>query len=306
MSSAPISLNKLLILAEILESGSVTGAARRLNRTQPSLSKALSDLRVYYDDPLLVRDGNGLSPTPFAETLMRALSVWRNEGEALLSMRSQFNPGRSRRHFVIRASDYHLMAVGPVLRDIALGAGLTLSFEIMRPTGTLETDFRRTGFDFAFQVNAPMPAGFARRRILSEPYVILFDPAFRRAPEDIDAFCAAVFVLASPAGSMPSVVDQYLTGLGRSRQIGFRVPQVSDVARFVAGSPYLSVVPESAGLCAEQTLSLKTVRLFFKVPPVTSYLVWPNARGADPAIGWLSKEIALAVDDATAKSEGSY
>lgn len=300
MPSTPISLNKLLILAEILDSGSVTAAARRLNRTQPSLSKALGDLRIYYDDRLLIRDGSGLSPTPFAERLMRALSDWRNEGEALLSMRSHFDPGRTVRHFMIRASDYHLMAVGPALQDIALRTGLTLTFEIMRPAGKLDEDYRKRAFDFAFQVNASVPEGFSRQRILSEPYVILFDPAFRDAPRNLDAFCAAVFVLASPPGSMPSVVDQYLEKAGRSRQIGFRVPQVSDVARFVAGSPYLSVVPESVGLCAEQTLSLKTVDLFFEVPPVTSYLVWPNARGADPAIGWLRGKIMSAVGSAIA------
>lgn len=296
MPSSPISLNKLLILGEILDSGSVTEAARRLNRTQPSLSKALSDLRLYYDDPLLVRDGKGLSPTPFAQTLMQALSAWRNEGDALLSMRSHFDPGKSRRHFVIRASDYHLMAFGPSLRDLALRTGQTLGFEFLRPTGALEADFQKAGFDFAFKVNSGAPAGFHRRRILSEHYVLLFDPACRSAPQDLDAFCASVFVLASPAGSGPSAIDQHLASLGRARQIGFRVPQVSDVASFVAGSPYLGIVPASVALSAVQTLSLKAADLLFEVPPVTSYLVWPTARGADPAVGWLSEEIAMAVD----------
>lgn len=292
MTYAPISLNKLLALVEILESGSVTEAARRLNRTQPSVSKALSDLRAFYDDPLLIRDGNTLTQTPFATTLMRALAEWRLSGEALLAMRSRFEPGVTRRHFVIRASDYHLTAFGPVLRDIALAADQTLSFEFLRPAGTLEQDYQRSGFDFAFQVNAKSIPSYERRLILSEPYVILFDPEHRTAPQDIDAFCAAVFVATSPAGSGPSVIEQHLATLKRSRHVGFRISQVSDAARFVAGSPYLSVVPASAGASAMKSLGLNIAPLFFDVPDVTSYLAWPKSRAADPAIGWLSGQLA--------------
>lgn len=288
MSSSSISLNKLLVLQEVLSSGSVSAAARRMNRTQPTISKALSDLRRFYADPLLVRDGTGLTPTRFATSLLDGLADWRLKGDALLAMRAHFEPGKTQRHFVIRASDYHLTAFGTALRDIAVQTGQSVTFDFLRPVSSLEVDYQAMGFDFAFQVNKRTRASFETSPLLSEPYLILFDPAFRTAPDDLDALCAATFVLASPAGSGPSAIDSKLVRMGRHRNIGFRVPRVSDAARLVAGSCYVSVLPASIALAAGQSLGLGTAPLGLDVPAVTSYLVWPKARATDPAIGWLS------------------
>ncbi|WP_430449480.1 LysR family transcriptional regulator [Rhodophyticola sp.] len=295
MPVAPISLNKLLMLDEILACGSISVAASRLNRTQPSVSKALGDLRAFYGDPLLVREGGGLVPTPFAKGLMEALASWRRKGDGLLSMRNEFVPGTSRRHFVIRASDYHLSAFGPTLHEAALSAGASLSFEFISPIGTLQEDFRQMGFDLAFKVNAADTSGFEVRSILSESYVILFDPQHQRRPVDIETFAMADFVLASPAGSGPSAIDRYLRRLGRRRRICFRVPRLSDVAQFVLGSSYLSVVPESTAKCAVSTHALEIAPLFFDVPKVTTSLAWPTSRASDPAVEWLSERLASAV-----------
>ncbi|WP_430448843.1 LysR family transcriptional regulator [Rhodophyticola sp.] len=295
MSTAPISLNKLLVLDEILTSGSISKAAGRLNRTQPSVSKTLGDLRAFYDDPLLIREGGGLVPTPFAMTLMEALAAWRRDGDGLLSMRSRFDLGTTRRHFVIRASDYHLTAFGPVLQDAAFSAIPTLSFEFRSPVGTLSEDFRQWGFDFAFRVNAISTSTFGAREILSEPYVILFDPKYRTAPTNFDEFCSAVFVLASATGSGPSKIDIHLARIGRTRTVGIRVSRISDVARFVLASPFVSVVPKSAAMSAISSHSLQMAPLFFDVPKVTSSLVWPTSRASDPAVEWLSDKIVSAM-----------
>ncbi|MEQ8657267.1 MAG: LysR family transcriptional regulator [Hyphomicrobiales bacterium] len=294
MPLPPISLNKLLILIDLLECGSVSGAARRLNRTQPSVSKALADLRAYYDDPLLVRDGSALAPSPFASDLLAGLTEWRQCGDALLSRRAKFEPGMTQRQFLIRCSDYHLTAFGPLVRDIALRYGPATSFQLLQPAASLDQDYQRLSFDFAFQVNAKLGPSFERRAILSEPYVIVYDPAKCTAPHDMDSFCAAVFVLASPAGSGPSVVDRHLAKLGRSREVRIRVPLISDAARLVCGTPFISVLPASTGAFARANLSLATAPLLFDVPSITSYLVWAKARSADPAIAWLAEKLASA------------
>ncbi|MGJ3263945.1 MAG: LysR family transcriptional regulator [Salinarimonas sp.] len=288
MSLNAISLNKLLILQEVLSSGSVSSAARRLHRSQPTVSSALSDLRAFYGDPLLVRDGTGLVPTRFATSLLEGLADWRLRGDALLAMRANFEPGETSRHFVVRASDYHLTAFGTTLRDIAVQTGRTVTFAFVRPVGALDVDYQAMGFDFAFQVNKRVRGSFETCEILSEPYRVLFDPAYRAAPEDLDAFCAATFVLASPAGSGPSAIDAKLAEIGRHREVGFRVPSVSDAARFVAGTNFLSVLPASTAVAAGQSLGLATAPLKLDVPAVTSHLVWPKARATDPAVRWLS------------------
>lgn len=292
MRQAPIALNKLLVLAEILELGSVSAAAQRLGRTQPSVSKTLSDLRAYYDDPLLVREGGRLTPTAFAQSLLAGLSQWRLEGEALLAMRSSFDPGRTERRFVVRASDYHHALFGALLAALTRTYAGVLSFDITRPVGSPEDDYPVAGFDIAFRVNALPGEAFEAREARREPYHIVYDPALRAPPGSLDEFCAAAFVLAAPAGSGPSAIDRYLAGLGRTRRIAIRTHLMLGAGTLLAGSEFLSVLPASVATATAQAAGLATAPLLFDVPDVVSHVIWPKLRATDPAILWLAEQIA--------------
>lgn len=61
-----VDLNLLPALDALLTEGSVTGAARRLGLSASAMSRTLARLRAMTGDPLLVRAGNGLVPTPRA------------------------------------------------------------------------------------------------------------------------------------------------------------------------------------------------------------------------------------------------
>src|SRR5687767_13654857 len=100
-----VNLNLLVALEALLETRSVTGAARRIGLSQPATSHALSQLRALYDDPLLVRGRGGLLPTPLAEALAPAVFATLREIRALLSARVAFDPARDVRRFRIAASD---------------------------------------------------------------------------------------------------------------------------------------------------------------------------------------------------------
>jgi CxxC motif-containing protein (DUF1111 family) len=64
-----VDLNLLTALDVLLTEGSVTGAARRLGLSSSAMSRTLTRLRVSTSDPLLVRAGRGLVPTPHAAAL---------------------------------------------------------------------------------------------------------------------------------------------------------------------------------------------------------------------------------------------
>lgn len=79
-----VDLNLLTALAALLDEGSVTGAARRLRVGQPAASHALARLRDLFGDPLLVRVGREMQPTPRAEQLREPLSRLLEDAERLL------------------------------------------------------------------------------------------------------------------------------------------------------------------------------------------------------------------------------
>src|SRR5215813_10101568 len=76
--------NLLVTLDVLLEEGSVAGAARRLRLSPSAMSRALARLRETTGDPLLVRAGRNLVPTPRAIELRDRVSQLVQDGESVL------------------------------------------------------------------------------------------------------------------------------------------------------------------------------------------------------------------------------
>src|SRR4051812_25400565 len=105
MNFASLDLNLLRLLDALLRERSATLAGQRVGLSQPAVSSALNRLRHALGDPLFVRHGNGLVPTPFAEGLAAPLR------DALASLESAlgaptFNPAIAARSFRLFGADY--------------------------------------------------------------------------------------------------------------------------------------------------------------------------------------------------------
>src|SRR5258708_16781802 len=85
-------LNLLVTLDVLLAEGSVARAARRLRLSPSAMSRALARLRETTRDPLLVRAGRGLVPTPRALELHERVSQLVQDGEAVLRPAEEPNP----------------------------------------------------------------------------------------------------------------------------------------------------------------------------------------------------------------------
>lgn len=65
-----IDLNLLVTFEALMDAGSVTKAAKQLGRTQSAVSHALARLRDQVGDPLMVKVGGKMQPSPFAEQMI--------------------------------------------------------------------------------------------------------------------------------------------------------------------------------------------------------------------------------------------
>src|SRR6201986_124904 len=70
-----IDFNLLIALEALLAEGTVAGAARRLRLSESAMSRTLTRLRAATGDPILVRAGRDMVPTPRAEELRRKVSA---------------------------------------------------------------------------------------------------------------------------------------------------------------------------------------------------------------------------------------
>ncbi len=112
---ANVDWNLFLVLHTVLEEGSATKAAKRLHVTQSAVSNALARLRVVLDDPLVVRIGNQLVPTPKARALEPRIRVIVAELSRVLEREQTFDAASSTRRFVLATSDdVELALLGPL------------------------------------------------------------------------------------------------------------------------------------------------------------------------------------------------
>jgi len=117
--SAP-DLNLLVTLDVLLAEGSVARAARRLRLSPSAMSRALARLREVTGDPLLVRAGRGLVPSPRALEMRDRVARLVEESVAVLSPAKRLDPASLTRTFTLRTSDGFVENFG---RDCSSASG---------------------------------------------------------------------------------------------------------------------------------------------------------------------------------------
>jgi LysR family transcriptional regulator, nod-box dependent transcriptional activator len=99
-------LNLLVVLHTLLAERSISKTAERLHLSQPATSAALNRLRKALNDPILVRDGLRMVPTPRAEQLSEPIQAILTAIEQTLAVRQPFDPSTINRTFKVATNDY--------------------------------------------------------------------------------------------------------------------------------------------------------------------------------------------------------
>jgi len=100
-----VDMNLLVIFETLMFEKNLTRAAEKLFLGQPAVSAALARLRDLFDDPLLVRNGRSLEPTPRALVILKELQPAMDTISGAVSRAKDFDPSTSRDVFRIGLSD---------------------------------------------------------------------------------------------------------------------------------------------------------------------------------------------------------
>ena len=142
-------LNLLVALDALLTERNVTQAGVRLNLSQSSMSGALSRLRSYFQDELLVPGGRRMVLTPLAETLVEPVRDLLLQTRQTLATKPRFDPATATRHISIAVSDY---TIEILLSDVLRRARVLAPFITFRlqPIGNRASEALDAGeLDFA-------------------------------------------------------------------------------------------------------------------------------------------------------------
>jgi DNA-binding transcriptional LysR family regulator len=103
---ATLDLNLLVTFEVLMTEGSVTRAAARLARTPSAISHSLARLREQLGDPLLIKRGSGMAPSPFAESLVAEVRPILRNIQRIVSPPAPFDPSTSTRLFRAAIADF--------------------------------------------------------------------------------------------------------------------------------------------------------------------------------------------------------
>ncbi|CAO3456707.1 Transcriptional regulator, LysR family [Azospirillum largimobile] len=281
-------LNMLITLDALLAEGSVAGAARRLRLSPSAMSRALARLRAATGDPLLVRAGRGLVPTPRALDLRDRVRQLVQEAEAALRPAENLDLGQLSRTFTLRTSDGFVESYGAALLTRVAREAPSVRIRFLSKPDKDSGPLRDGSVDLETGVVVKDSGPELRAQALfHDRFIGVVRPGHPLTTGEITAarYAAGRHVLVSRRGDDRGLVDEALDRLGLQRTVVATVGGFAAALALVRGTDLIVSVPErhTAGLRA----GLHSFALPFPAPEVTVSLLWHPRLDADAAHRWL-------------------
>lgn len=280
--------NLLLTLDAVLTEGSVTRAARRLRLSPSAMSRALARLRETTGDPLLVRAGRGLVPTPRATELRDRVAQLVPEVEAVLRPSIAPDLKRVARTFTLRTSEGFVENFGPeLLRRAAMEApGIRLSFVPKRDKDS--APLRDGTVDLETGVVAGTTGPEVRARALFvDRFVGVVRTGHPLTDGEITAarYAAGQHISVSRRGLAKGIIDEAMEPLNLERDIVTSVGGFATALALARASDLIATVPERhTGTLRD---GMRTFTLPMSTPEITVSMMWHPRLHADPVHRWL-------------------
>jgi LysR family transcriptional regulator, nod-box dependent transcriptional activator len=291
-------LNALPVLRDILRHGNLTRAAAALGLTQPALSNVLRQLRMDFDDPLIVRSGKTMLLTPKAEALLGPLEESLASIEALLSV-DGFDPATCTKHFRIATTDHMITMISPSYLKLATAEAPLTCMQMSNAQITSPKDLMVGNLDMVITPKILLTAGIAdptvhdsvnTELLLSERLVCL-------AHKDDKEFSAGLsledYVARPHAGyffgdrAVQSVEQVNLLRLGIKQNDVMLLSNYAALPGTVASSGCLALVPETMARSAALLFPLQYAPPPFPADPIDWTMVWHVRNDRDPSAAWL-------------------
>ena len=246
---AKLDVEWLGVFVEVYKTQSVSRAAERLGMAQATASVALNKLRRHFGDPLFSRTSRGMEPTPRAQGIYPELQEALLRIEKARGTRSVFAPAETEREFRISMTDISEIVLLPrlvnKLRQTAPRVCVTAEKISAESPRRLESG----DVDLAVGFTPDLEAGFYQQALFDQNFVCLAAANHPRIQRRLSkrAFTAEGHIVVSASGTGHSIIDKVLAREGVERRIVLRVPSFLGVARIVAQTELLVIVPRLLG-----------------------------------------------------------
>ncbi|WP_059007391.1 LysR family transcriptional regulator [Streptomyces specialis] len=288
-----LDLNLVIALDALLEEESVGGAADRLHLSSPAMSRTLARIRRALGDPVLVRSGRRMVPTPRALALRADVRRLVESAQALFAPVGELDPTTLERTFTLLADDALLTAIGMRLlaRVRAEAPGVSLR---LLPEGPGDSLLLREGtVDLEIGVITDHAPETRVEHLITDDNVGVVRRGHPLLSGAItpERYAAAEHVTASRRGRLHGPIDDLLAERGLRRRVVASVPSFAATLLVAAGTDLVGRTPRHLARTQIERLGLATFDIPLDLPRLSVSQAWHPRNEADPAHRWLRGRI---------------
>ncbi len=289
-----VDLNLLTALDRLLETRSVTLAAEQLHVSVPAMSHTLARIRTTFNDPILVRSGRTLVPTPRAEELRSPVREIVEQTQMLFVRPGVFDASLLHRTFVIRASDAVVGTIGPRLAEFVarVAPRVTLRFASEGDIGDVDA-VRGSEVDVNISARLPDAPDIEQRELFHDHFVGLVRRGHPLTTGRVTAkrFAAQQHVVTSRRGVIWGPIDDALRARDLARHVGLVVPTFYAAVFAAVTSDLVATVPSRLARETKAAVKITVFNVPVDVPTYGAVLSWHRRFSADPAHRWLRDSV---------------
>jgi len=281
-------LNLLATLAVLLAEGNVARAAERLRLSPSAMSRQLARLRQTTGDPLLVRAGRGLVPTPRALELRDRADALVQEVEAVLRPARTLDLARLERTFTLRTRDGFVENFGPALLARVAAQAPCVRLRFMPKPDKDNAPLRDGSVDLETGVVGQRTGPEMRAQALLRDRfvgVVRAGHALARGRVTPARYARCEHVVVSRRGEDRTAIDDALESLGLARRVVTIVDEFAGALALARETDLVASVPEQH--TGRLRAGMHTFELPLALPAFTVSLLWHPRMHADPAHRWL-------------------
>jgi len=285
--------NLLNVLVAVVEEENVSQAAERLNLSQPATSNALARLRTAMNDPVLIRSGNRMLPTPRAIQAALSASDLIKQIESVFDIPKPFDAATSGHRFKLALTDHGMQTVMPaLLRKLAdIAPSIELDIQTMGPTDNNQSIAQalETGeLDFVISRAVITPQDFNSMVLFSDNFVTLMTSDHPRLKNRItkQQFLKEKHILVSFSGDRLGLIDAALNTENKQRVITHTVNNFLNAALMIEQTDLLCSVSQKVASSLVNRFNLTAIPCPVKVDDLVIALHWHRRNEQIPAQQW--------------------
>jgi DNA-binding transcriptional LysR family regulator len=282
-----LDLNLFRVFEVIYRERNLTRSAVILHLSQSAVSHALARLREQIGDPLFVRAGRGVAPTPLAEQLAPSIQEALSNLRRSVSGWQSFDPQRDRRSFTLNVAEQLEPLVLPaVLTHLQRVAPQVQVRSSCVHWAELPLELAAGRVDLAIEIARPTDAELRQQQLLRAPLCVMAGPSFG-GELSAERYLAAEHVAVTSRRRGICVEDLALGHLGLVRQVRQRCQHYLTAALLVAENDWLLTMPRRYAELINAGLGNRLLAMPLELPPVTLNLYWSRHADAEAGNQWL-------------------